>query len=273
MKKLLYASVVALALAACSDDGNEVTPTPGEVSVVFDARYGTSDFQLNTPLNYTLQNANGTFELRYEFSKFRYWVSNVTLVKANGDEYLIPDSYFLIEETNTIDVQDGSFGKTYPATKREEIKLNDIPAGEYTAIKFSLGVDSEYNDNLTMRAGELNPLSGMATEDWMWFTSYIFTSTAGKITWVKETPETKDFSWETGSNEVFAEKEITFSQPLTIDGEGNSKIELEVDVKKFINLELPWANNFIGASQTALMQQLTNNFVNDAVSLKAVSSN
>lgn len=248
---------------------------PGTTTLTFDARYGDTDFQLNKAYDYKLINPTGQFDLKYEFSQLRYWVSNVRLINAAGEEYQVPESYYLIEENMEIPVQDGSFDKKYPANKREQVKLAAIPAGDYTAVKFAVGVDSKYNDNLTLRAGELSSLNGMAFEDWMWFTSYKFFVLNGKMTWVKAAPEapaSQTFFWDFASNNLYAEKEIKLEKAITINAQTTSSINLELDVKKVIDLEYPWSNKIISASKKELMTQLKDNLLTKAITLKSANS-
>src|SRR5690606_38667840 len=145
-----------------------------------------------------------------------------------------------MEETEEIPVQDGTFGKVYPANKREQIQLENIPAGNYTAIKFNIGVEPKYNDNLTLRAGELNPLNGMASASWMWFTSYIFTSVSGKMALSSGAEQAKNFFWETGSNAMYAEKLVEFERAIRISSATESAIALELDVNKVVQVDGAW---------------------------------
>lgn len=277
MKKILtIISLSILLFASCSKEEikpePEVKQAPGTLSLNFDAVYGNQDFALNKVFEYELVGSAGNTKFTYEFTKLRYWVSNVILVAKDGTEYKVPDSYYLIEENTAQPIQGGSFNKVYPANKRENIIIKDIPSGEYRAVKFSIGVDSRYNDNLTLRAGELSALTAMANDDWMWFTSYIFTSTAGKITWLKPAPEvavSKNFTFETGSNAQFKQKTIELINPISIGGDYTSKIELAVDAKKIVEFENPFTDNIIGATKPALMTRLTDNVISKAIVFKA----
>jgi hypothetical protein len=267
-----------LLLTACEKETivqTSVDSGPGSTTLVFDARYGDADFELNKAYDFKLSNATGQFDLKYEFSQLRYWVSNVRLVNAAGEEFKVPESYYLIEENVEIPVQEGSFDKKYPANKREQVQISSIPAGDYTAIKFAVGVDSKYNDNLTLRAGELSSLNGMAFENWMWFTSYKFFVVNGKMTWVKAAPEapaSQTFFWDFASNNLYTEKEIKLDKAININAQMKSNINLELDVKKVIDIENPWSNRLISASKKKLMTQLKDNLLTKAITLKSTSS-
>ena len=279
MKKLLSLLGLSLILfTSCSKD-DQLTPTvPAEAGVLslnFDAVYGDQDFALNKAFDYDLTNSTGSHKLTYEFNTLRYWVSNVILVNQAGVEYSVPDAYYLVEENIAQNVQEGSFNKVYPANKRETITIKDIPVGDYKAIKFSIGVDPKYNDNLTLRAGELNTLAAMANENWMWFTSYIFTSTSGKVTWLKtapETSETKNFKFDTGSNNMYKQKTIVLASPMSISADHHAKVNLTVDAKKIVDFEFPMTDNIVGASKVALMNRLTDNYLSKAITFKSVET-
>ncbi|SUJ25817.1 Uncharacterised protein [Sphingobacterium spiritivorum] len=247
----------------------------GKAKLIFDARYGEADFKLNTSYDYKASGANGTIDLKYEFNQLRYWISNVSLITATGEEVKIQDSYYLVEENIEIPVQGGSHNKQYPANKREEIAIEHIPSGEYKAIRFGVGVDFRYNDNLSLRAGELSSLNGMAFEEWMWFTSYKFFVLNGKMTWEKPAPQaavSQTFFWDYASNNLYSKKEIQFDKNIIIDAKQIPSVAMEVDVKKLINVDDPWSNNVISQTKKALMIRLKDNFLNTAITLKNTSS-
>lgn len=256
-----------IVMTSCNDDDTDpvILEKEGTASLMIDARFGDADFQLDK----AFQASSG--DVSFIFSRLRYWVSNVTLIDENGVEYQVPDSYFLMEETGEIPVQDGSFEKIYPASKREVIELSDIPAGNYTGLKFNIGVDPMYNDNLSLRAGELNALNGMASISWMWFTSYIFTSAAGQMALASDPEQVQNFFWETGSNDMFATKEIQFPTMIRISSATTSSIDLELDVQQVMNLDGAWDTSVIGATQVDKMTQLKDNYVN-AISIQGASS-
>lgn len=269
-KSFLFAGLaLSIILTSCQEDDTDpaLLEADGAASLMIDARFSNADFELEK----AFRAPSGNQEITYTFSSLRYWVSNVTLIDEKGVEYLVPDSFYLMEETGEIPVQDGTYGKVYPANKREVIELKDIPAGNYTGLKFNIGVEPKYNDNLSIRAGELNALNGMASASWMWFTSYIFTSAAGKMALASSPDQVQNFFWETGSNDMFAEKEIEFPTVIRISSATTSAIDMELDMQKVMNLEGAWDTRVIGATQVEEMTRLRDNYVN-AISIKGASS-
>jgi hypothetical protein len=259
MKKLTLLAVAftCLFFVSCSDDDNNATETslPGELTFTINNTFGTSDFALNT--EYTTSEGD-----KIKPNELRYWVSNVTLKKADGSSYTVPGSYFLIQNCTEQVVQEGGF--TMPATKRETVDIMGIPAGEYTEVTFSIGVDSEYNDNLSLQAGELSILQNMTNISWMWHTSYIFTKVGGSYT--NANSETLYFLFETGTNDQFKTITKTFPSPIKINGLKPAEIKIKADASKlFTGISIEDASLSgdmyrIGASTPELMAKLATNY-------------
>jgi hypothetical protein len=263
MKKIILLLVAATVIFSSCDKNDDVISetqeTPGKVTVNFDAVFGSTDFALST--NFT----SGT--KTYNFDKFRYWVSNVVLVKTNGEEFSVPKSYFLLEETKALALSDlGEF--TYPATKREQIVLSDIPAGDYKAIKFSVGVDSKYNDNMSLQAGELSQYNGMTNISWMWLTSYIFTAVGGKVT---EGTTNKTIKVETGLNANYKSVSLNFPQNVKIGATKATSINLKADVAKVLDGIDVMTTPTVGASQATTMTAVANNYSTKVFSVVSVN--
>src|SRR5690606_31565059 len=130
---LFLTSLVAVAatfvfVACSSEKDGDVPPqiTKGTLEIVFDNKVGDSDLVLDSG---TYTNSSGE---DYSVSKFKYLISNIVLIDVNNNEFVYPklESYFIIDEAT-------------PSTTR--IQLSDIQGGEYSAIKFGVGVSqSEY---------------------------------------------------------------------------------------------------------------------------------
>ncbi|MDB5234774.1 MAG: hypothetical protein JWR44_1767 [Hymenobacter sp.] len=121
-------SLAALSLVGCKKDV-ELPRTTGTVDVHMDN--GVTMPSPTGPKFGSLvlgsgayKNANGD---DFTVSTFRYYISNVKLLKADNSAYLVPDSYYLIDHTK-------------PTT--QDLKFGAVPVGDYTGISFTFGVDS-----------------------------------------------------------------------------------------------------------------------------------
>jgi hypothetical protein len=258
---LLLSTIAALFLTSCSkDDDNATTGFSGQTTLTFNSIVGTTDFALNK--DFTI---NGS---TYNFTQLRYWVSNISLINDKGVAYKVPNSYFLLEENNAIEVQDGSF--TYPAHKREDINISDIPAGTYKSITFSIGIDSIYNSNLSLQAGELSQLNGMTNISWMWHTSYIFSSLKGIM---NAGTESTAITIETGLNKNYRTLSIDFPASVSIGTSATAAIKFNVDVAKIIDgLDLS-TTPVIGAAQATQMTMVADNYSTKAIVASSAASN
>ncbi|MBT9393857.1 hypothetical protein KLP40_11850 [Hymenobacter sp. NST-14] len=146
---LLAASTL---LASCNK--NDSAPEPGSLAIEIDHLVGNTPLKLNTG-TYT----NGLGQ-PFTVSTFNYYLSNIKLGKADGTEYAEPESYRLIKESDT-------------STKT--FTLENVPAGDYTSLSFTIGVDSARNV-AGAQTGALDPTNGMF---WSWNSGYIYTKLEG----------------------------------------------------------------------------------------------
>ena len=90
-------------------------------------------------------------------TKFKYYLSNIELTKNDGTIWKSPQRYHLVEVN---DETSSTF----------QIKLQDLPRGEYSQLSFAIGVDS-VNNHSGKQEGALDPDYGMF---WIWETGYVF---------------------------------------------------------------------------------------------------
>jgi hypothetical protein len=165
--KNIYLTVlcVAMLLSSCSKK-EDVAPDFNEsnlaqLSVEFDNIVGDRTLTLNNSANlYT--NAAGE---KFSTSSLQYFISNIEVTTTAGKVYVVnqDSSYFLISGADK-------------ATRFAKVK---VPEGDYSKLKFTLGVDSLRSTMaLEKRTGVLDPahggghdLSGMY---WGWNSGYIF---------------------------------------------------------------------------------------------------
>lgn len=148
---LVFASglaVACLGLAGCQkNEEGMAAPKTGELTLYLDngvttTSAGTATFSKLVLDSGAYQNPNGD---ALTVTSFKYYVSNVTLRKADGGSFAVPNTYFLVDHSN-------------PAT--QTLKLAGVPEGDFTGLSFVVGVDSARTKagNLT---GGLNGDKGM----------------------------------------------------------------------------------------------------------------
>ncbi len=168
MKKLVFFSLLGLStLTACnSDDDNPSPAGPGTLEIEFDNLAVVNGIQRQLDLkevgstDYNYQNAMGQdFNLTF----LRYFISHIILEGPNGERFEDPQlaeaesssGYYLIDEST-------------PSSQL--IKLENIPAGEYNKITFTVGV-SEEGVKEGAAGGALDPATnGMF---WNWNAGYV----------------------------------------------------------------------------------------------------
>ena len=157
MKKILFVGLALTALFAtsCKDKKAWKDGDLGPFTVHFDNRWGDHEFVLGqeetTP--------NGE---KVKITTLNYFISNLVLHNENGSKFVVPQdkSYFLTKES---DAASGEF------------EIPNVPAGNYTGITFTLGVDSLRNTkDVSERTGALDIGGAAADMYWGWNSGYIF---------------------------------------------------------------------------------------------------
>lgn len=225
MKKIFLFSVVSAfcLFISCSEDEQI---TQGSIALNFDNVVGTANLQLNTN-NTPYTNAN---DEAYKITWLTYYVSNIKLKKADGTTYndpIKPDGsagYYLIDEANALS---------------QEVTLQNVPAGDYTEVTFTIGVDATQVDQ-GAQTGALDPAKGLF---WSWNSGYIFMAVEGESP--ASTQVGNAFQYHVGgykedaaSNQVNNIKTVT----LSLNGESapvrsghEPEVHILFDVNKFFN--------------------------------------
>ena len=209
ISKYIFLAFTLAFFNSCNDDDNDnaqdVTEA-GTISLNFSNVIGTSDLELDT--DFTAASGD-----EITFTRFQYIISNVTLIGEDGSTYLIPDSYYIFGQASDT------------SALKEDIEIADIPAGSYTGIQFSIGVDPTTNANTdTYEKGDLQGGLGL---DWGWATGYKFINWEGSY-FNTSTNEDVDFRFHIGTDDNYRTFEQDFPQVITINGEMTTDIMFEV---------------------------------------------
>jgi hypothetical protein len=233
-----------------------------------------------TPLQLGTTYATKLGELR--FQGVRYWLSQLRLITEQGESVDVPDSYYLMEVRGEEPLRGNTQNPvTLPARRRENIQLPSLPSGRYRAISFNVGVDAAHNDDLSLSAGELTVLQNMASYQWMWFTSYIFTQLNAAVSadhdlvqLVQEdggVPADLQVHWENGSNQDLRRVELALPSQVSVGVNVHPLVDVQLDVVQlFVGLDAQLAAarssspsspySAIGATDEASRKQLADNW-------------
>ena len=216
MKKINILVLVFLAIISCKEDDTNTDTQLGTLDLQFVNTINSNPIILNTESYTNLSNET------YTISELKYIISNIVLIKENGEEFTYPveDSYFLINEE-------------IPSSKN--ISLSNINSNEYTKIRFGFGIDqSNYPLNGMANFIPTAEESGML---WSWSAGYKFLKFEGSFAPQEDT--TSDFILHIGSHGTTLDnyKEITLdiSNPLIVEGETTSNLSIEADVAKIFD--------------------------------------
>ncbi|MGB8191320.1 MAG: MbnP family protein [Chitinophagaceae bacterium] len=138
---LLLALSLCLIIVSCQKKAKDDVTPPGAPSPV------EFRFEHKVDLkNLVLDSSYGNqFQEFFKVSNFKYYISNIQFVDQNsGDTVKIPETYFLVDERK-------------PESKKAQFT---IPAGEYYACSFLIGIDAERNAS-GAQTGALDPALGM----------------------------------------------------------------------------------------------------------------
>ncbi|AWG20092.1 hypothetical protein FFWV33_00435 [Flavobacterium faecale] len=167
MKNTIYRCLAVLAVSlftvSCSNSDEEAITGTGSLNIEYDNAFGSNDLILQTQANTT---SNGEV---LKINKIKYIISNIVLTKDDGTVLTYPksESYFIIDE--------GTIGA-------QVAELKNIPAGNYTKVKFGIGVDKAQFDLGATGQGDFLTTANTAGMLWNWTSGYKFLAYEGTFT-------------------------------------------------------------------------------------------
>ena len=225
-KTIIAALAITFASASCSHDADTTNTITGEGSIglefdnVFVSAIGSANLILDTQTNVTSQNE------ALKISDVKYIVSNIVLIKEDGSTYTVPknESYFIVDESDEAS---------------QSIDLSNIPAGNYTKIKFGIGVDQAQYERGATGAGDFWTKAQAKDMGWDWTAGYKFVLFEGTFTSATETEEVP-FVVHTGKQTAsYNYTEVTLNFPenatATVRTDITPDVHIFADVSKIID--------------------------------------
>jgi len=215
MKKIVSLSLALATLitvfVACNDD--ETTPpsnngsttyNSGSVELNFENIAGSVFLDPTGATNYV--NASGE---TFSVTNFRYYISNVIMIKEDGSKYEVPNSYFLIDANDTNSLK---------------AELSNIPGGKYTGVEYMIGIDSARNVSGS-QIGALDPVNGMF---WSWNQGYIFMKLEGNSSVATNNFFEFHIGGFIGTNSTLRTATIEFAPSVLIVDGGKREAEIHI---------------------------------------------
>jgi hypothetical protein len=145
--KILLAVLATTALMVSCNDDNDIignTAGTGNLAIEFDNAFAGNDLILNAANTATSNNEILTI------SSAKYFISNIALTDENGITFTYPKSggYFIVDESDEQSLL---------------LHLSNIPAANYTKIKFGIGVDQANANDAQLIAAATD--AGLYNED------------------------------------------------------------------------------------------------------------
>jgi hypothetical protein len=217
----------------------KTTANTGTVKITFINTVKGKPLALNTG-SYT-----NPFGETYTVSKFKYYISHVSLIKGK-DVFFEPESYRLVDESKP-DALHFSFA---------------LDAGYYNSLNFMLGVDSLHNVS-GAQSGALDPLNDMF---WTWNNGYIMAKLEGHSPQSKIVNNKLEFhiGGFIGENKVL--KNITLHFPpgkiLNIQPGKSSEIIIEADIDAWWQQpnDIKIAEHAVCSTAGALAKKIADNY-------------
>lgn len=239
IKNILAVVAISVVLFSCTNNDDEAITGEGSLKVEFDNIYKTADFAANT--NYT--NSNGEI---VSVSKVKYIVSNIVLTKADGTTFTYPksQSYFILDELT-------------PSTL--VLNLSGIPAGNYTKIKYGIGVDKAQWEAGATGQGDFLTTAQAAEMMWSWSAGYKFVAFEGTFTSATVTAATqfKVHTGQTGTDYNYAEVALDLPVDALVRTTITPQIHIMADLSQIIDgtntINLSEGATIMGGAKLALV--------------------
>lgn len=216
-KKIVAIATLSLLIVSCEKD-EEIISGTGSLKLEFDNAFGNNDLILNTQSNTSSNNEV------LKVSKLKYIISNIVLTKEDGTTFTYPksESYFIVDE----------------ATAASLIaELENVPAGNYTKVKFGIGVDKAQWELGATGQGDLLTNAQEAGMMWSWTAGYKFVNFEGTFTSSTITTDTsfKIHNGQSGANYNYAEVTLNLPTKALVRTNITPEVHIISDVSKIVD--------------------------------------
>lgn len=215
--KYLSALLVLASLGACSKSEDPITGT-GNLKVEFENGFADNALILGNPTV-----ATSTNEM-LKISSIKYIVSNIVLTKEDGTLFTYPkaESYFIVDQGNPESLL---------------LNLSNIPAANYKAIQFGIGVDKAQYELGQSGIADFWVTAQNAGMTWSWASGFKFLAFEGTF---KSPTVTTDTSFmihtgKTGTDYNYTEISLDLPTNALVRTTITPQIHLSTDLSQIID--------------------------------------
>jgi hypothetical protein len=237
---LLAASLITI---SCKKDEEDEPIVPedsvGVLELDFDHLFGSNSLEFGR--EYT----NGAGE-KMTFTMFKYFVTNLQLVKEDNSIYEIPAAY----RNHIID---------HAKVDSRLIRIPDVPTGTYKAVRFILGVDSITNTlPVEQRTGVFDVSGAAQGMYWSWNSGYIFVKVEGNSPASPE--EGGRFRFHIGGFGGYSSPTINNIKTIDLVRNGGLTFTIQKGKTRNLHIEVDLRKMFVGSEIVSVATNSTTMF-------------
>lgn len=233
---LLLSSVILF--AGCKKDPEVPENTMQQLSFHIHNNVGNQEADYSS----TFSDATGR---KFSLTDYRYYLSNIVLIKADGSELPLTDVVLLVNPAN------------------HDYVLAEVPTGDYKGLTMLYGLDSVTNHQDPATYPADNPLSIQSPGiHWDWNSGYIFSKIEGLCDTSLAANGQADFQFFYHVGMDMMKRTIDMSNhPFTIQAGSDKELVLELDLLDVLeNVDLRTENETHTFNNMPLAEKIADNF-------------
>lgn len=217
IKKSVAIVAIAIALVSCSNSDDSISGT-GNLKVQFENGFADNVLVFGSPTVATSQNEV------LKISSIKYIISNIVLTKEDGTTFTYPksQSYFIVDQAT-------------PASL--VLDLTNVPAANYKAIKFGVGVDQAQYELGQTGIADFWTAAQNAGMTWSWASGFKFLAFEGTFTSSTVTTDTSFMihTGKTGTDYNYTEVSLALPTNALVRTNITPQIHLSTDLSQIID--------------------------------------
>lgn len=206
MKKILFILLAFVFVITSCDPDSEKEITTTDLTINIKGKVGDENLVLFK--YYPTENGDSVF-----INVAHFFISNIRLIKGSEETQIEEITVLDFKNNHLVDSETG-----------ESFTFTDIEAGDYTGIKFGIGVDSVLNQTNPADYAPSEPLAN-ASEYWEWRETYIFGKIEGRF---KASDDTiTSYAYHPGTTELF--RDLSFEKTINLEAGLPANIDFSID--------------------------------------------